>query len=144
MKKLILLLSLFASTHIFAQTETELANAFLKSVQDKNFELLKPWLGPNVKIMQIKWQQVVNNAQREGFNIKEVKIKKILAGRQIPDLALKSIIAVYEYNGKEWDDLLLMITTDEKIKLAEIPLTSYMFTLNEERRGNNIKDSKRN
>ena len=144
MKKLILLLSIFASTHVFAQTETELANAFLKSVQDKNFELLKPLLGPNVKIMQIKWQQVVNNAHREGFNVMQLKIKKVVPGHQIPDLALKSIIAVYEYNGKEWDDLLLMITTDEKIKLAEIPLTSYMFTLNEERRGNNIKDSKRN
>lgn len=143
MKKLILLLSLFASTNIFAQTETELANAFLKSVQEKNFELLKPWLGPNVKIMQEKWQKIVNNAHREGFNIKDVKIKEVLPGRQIPEIPLKSIIAVYDYDGKEWDDVLLMITTDEKIKLAEIPLTSYMFTLNEERRGNNIKDSKR-
>ena len=143
MKKLILLLSLFASVHVFAQTETELANAFLKSVQDKNFDLLKPWLGPNVKIMRQKWQKIVNNAHRQGFDIKDVKIKEVLPGRQIPDLPVKSIIAVYKYDGKEWDDLLLMITTDEKIKLAEIPLTSYMFTLNEERRGKNIKDSKR-
>lgn len=143
MKKFILLISLFASAHVFAQTETELANAFLKSVQEKNFELLKPWLGPNVKIMQEKWQKIVNNAHRDGFNVKDIKIKEVLPGGQIPDMPVKSIIAVYKYDGKEWDDLLLMITTDEKIKLAEIPLTSYMFTLNEERRGNNIKDSKR-
>ena len=133
----------FASTQLFAQTETELANAFLRSVQDKNFELLKPWLGPNVKIMQEKWQKIVNNAHREGFNIKDVKIKEVLPGRQIPDLPVKSIIAVYKYDGKEWDDISLMITNEGPIKLAEIPLTSYMFTLNEERRGNNIKDSKR-
>ena len=94
---------------------------------------------PSIK----KWQKIVNNAHRQGFDIKDVKIKEVLPGRQIPDLPVKSIIAVYTYDGKEWDDVLLMITTDEKIKLAEIPLTSYMFTLNEERRGNNIKDSKR-
>lgn len=135
---------IFASAQLFAQTETELANAFLKSVQDKNFELLKPWLGPNVKIMQIKWQKIVNNAHREGFNVMQLKIKKIERGQQIPDLPVKSIIAVYEYNGKEWDDLLLMITTDANIKLAEIPLTNYMFTLDEERRGKNRKDALRN
>ena len=143
MKKLILLLSLFASTHILAQSDTELANAFLKSVQEKNFDLLKPWLGPNVKIMQQKWQKIVNNAHRQGFDIKDVKIKEVLAGRQIPDLPVKSIIAVYKYDGKEWDDILLMITPGDKITLAEIPLTSHMFMLDEERRGNNIKDSKR-
>lgn len=143
MKKLILLVSLFASVQVLAQTETELANAFLKSVQDKNFDLLKPWLGPNVKIMQVKWQQIVNNAHRQGFDIKDVKIKEVLPGRQIPDLPVKSIIAVYKYDGKEWDDLLLMVGPDGQIKLAEIPLTSYMFMLNDERRGNNIKDSKR-
>lgn len=143
MKKLILLLSFFTSAQIFAQTETELANAFLKSVQEKNFELLTPWLGPNVKIMQVKWQNIVNNAHRQGFNIKDVKIKEVLPGRQIPDMPVKSIIAVYKYDGKEWDDLLLMTGPDGQVKLAEIPLTSYMFMLNEERRGNNIKDSKR-
>lgn len=46
---------------------------------------------------------------------------------------MKSFIAVYEYEGKDQDDLLLMVTIDKKMKLAETPLTSYMFILNKKR-----------
>ncbi|MBK8610079.1 MAG: hypothetical protein IPL84_09050 [Chitinophagaceae bacterium] len=134
----------FSATQLFAQDELKLSEAFLKSVQEKNFALMKPWLGQNVNAMKEKWQQVVNNAHRGGFDIKLVKIKNIVPGRQIPNLPMKSIIAVYEYDGKDWDDLLLMITMDKKIKLVEIPLSSYMFALNEGRRGKNIKDAENN
>jgi hypothetical protein len=144
MRKFFILSLLLSSTSLFAQDELKLAEAFLKSVQDKNFTLLKPWLGPNAKTMQVKWQQVVDKSHRDGFDIKSIKIKNLVPGEQVPGLPMKSIIAVYEYDGKEWDDLLLMITSDKKIKLAEIPLTSYMFALNEDRRGKNIRDSKKN
>jgi len=87
---------------------------------------------------------VIYFAHREGFNIASVTIKKIIPGEQIPGLPLKSIIAVYEYDNKEWDDLMLMITLDKTIKLAEIPVTSYMFMLNDERRGKNIRDAAKN
>ena len=39
---------------------------------------------------------------------------------------------------------MLMITMDKTIKLAEIPVTSYMFMLNDERRGKNIRDAAKN
>ncbi len=144
LKKILLAFLLFTTTQVLAQDEVKLSEAFLKSVQDKNFTLLKPWLGANAKPMQEKWQQVVNNAHREGFDIKAIEIKSVLPGEQIPNLPLKSIIAVYEYDGKEWDDLLLMVTTGKQVKLAEIPLASYMFALEEGRRGKNISDSKKN
>jgi hypothetical protein len=64
----------------------------------------------------------------------------VVPGEKIAGLPMKNIIALYDYNGKEWDDLVLMITTDKQPKLAEIPLTSYMFKLEEERRGRNTGD----
>lgn len=127
----------------FAQDELKLSEAFLKSVQEKNFALLKPWLGPNTKALQDKWQQVIDNAHREGFNIKSVKIDRIVAAAQVPKLPAKFFIAVYTYDGKEWDDLLLMVNKQQKIKLIDIPLTSYMFTLYEDRRGKNISDAEK-
>lgn len=53
------------------------------------------------------------------------------------------IVYYYYYAGAEWDDLLLMVTTGEKINLAGIPLTT-LFMLNEDRRGKNMADSKKN
>lgn len=144
MKKIFFLLLLFYASHVYAQTELKLAETFLKSVQEKKFSLMKPWLGANARNMEEKWKQVAEQAHREGFNIASVTIKKIIPGEQIPGLPLKSIIAVYEYDNKEWDDLMLMITLDKTIKLAEIPVTSYMFMLNDERRGKNIRDAAKN
>jgi len=140
MQRILLVLLLFSATPVFAQPEQKIGEAFLKSVQEKNFTLLKPWLGRNAKTMQEKWNQVVENAHSNGFDIKAVKIKYVMSGEQVPNLAMKSIIAIYEYDGREWDDLLLMITTGRQPKLAEIPLTSYMFKLDEARRGKNRID----
>jgi len=140
MKRILLVFLLLSATPLFAQPEQKLSEAFLKSVQEKNFALLKPWLGRNAKTMQTKWKEVVENAHRNGFDIKAVKIKMVMSGEQVPNLPMKTIIAIYEYDGKEWDDLLLMITTAQQPKLAEIPLTSYMFILDEQRRGKNRID----
>lgn len=140
MKRLLLVFLLLSSTQLFAQTEQNLCDDFLKSVQEKNFALLKPWLGKNAKTIQEKWKLVIENAHRDGFDIKAVKIRNVMRGEQVPNMPVKTIIAIYEYNGKEWDDIVLMITTDKKAKLAEIPLTSYMFKLDEERRGRNRID----
>ena len=140
MKRIMLVFLLFSTTILFAQTEQKLGEAFLKSVQEKNFSLLKPWLGSNAKTMQEKWKQVVENAHRNGFNIKAVKIKNVVAGEQVPNMPMKTIIAIYEYDGKEWDDLVLMMTLGKQPKLVEIPLTYYMFNLDEERRGRNRID----
>ncbi len=140
MKKLLMVVLLLSSIQLVAQHEQKIGEAFLRSVQEKNFTLLKPWLGANEKAIQEKWQQVVNNAHRKGFNIKAVTIKKVVTGDLFTKLAMKGIIAVYEYEGKEWDDLLLMVSTDKEMKLVEIPSTTYMFNLNEERRGRNAAD----
>ena len=144
MKKILTLLLLFKASFVLAQAELQLAETFLRSVQEKKFSLMKPWLGNNAAKMEGKWKQVVEQAHREGFTISSVKIKKIIPGEQIPGLPLKSIIAIYEYDDKEWDDLLLMITMDKSVKLAEIPVTSYMFMLNDERRGKNTRDAAKN
>lgn len=144
MKKILTVLLLFNASFVFAQAELQLAENFLRSVQEKKFSLMKPWLGHNAVKMEEKWKQVVEQAHREGFSIATVKIKKIIPGEQIPGLPLKSIIAIYEYDDKEWDDLLLMITMDKSVKLAEIPVTSYMFMLNDERRGKNTRDAAKN
>lgn len=140
MKRILLVFLLLSATTLFAQTEQKLGEAFLKSVQEKNFALLKPWLGGNTKTMQKKWEQVVENAHRKGFDIMAVKIKNVMSGEQVPNMPVKTIIAIYDYNGKEWDDLVLIMTTGKKPKLAEIPLTSYMFKLDEEKRGKNRID----
>ncbi len=140
MKSILFVFLLLSATTLFAQTEQKLGEDFLKSVQEKNFALLKPWLGKNAKTMQEKWKQVVENAHRNGFDIKAVKIKFVTAGEQVPNMPMKTIIAIYEYDGKEWDDLVLMISTGKQPKLVEIPLTSYMFKLDEERRGKNRID----
>ena len=140
MKRLLFVFLLLSATTLFAQTEQKLGEAFLKSVQEKNFALLKPWLGKNTKSLQEKWKQVVENAHRNGFDIKAVKIKYVMLGEQVPNMPMKTIIAIYELDGKEWDDLVLMISTGEKPKLLEIPLTSYMFMLDEQRRGKNRID----
>lgn len=140
MKRILLVLMLFTSTQLFAQNEQKIAEAFLKSVQQKDFSLLKPWVGENAKTMQEKWQQVVNNAHRKGFNVKSVTIKKIVNGDVFSKLEMKGIIAVYEYEGKDWDDLLLMVSTGKEMKLVEIPLTTYMFKMDAERRGRNSAD----
>lgn len=144
MKKILTVLLLFNASFVFAQAELQLAETFLRSVQEKKFSLMKPWLGANASKMEGKWKQVVEQAHREGFSIAKVKIKKIIPGEQIPGLPLKSIIAIYEYDDKEWDDLLLMITMDKSVKLVEIPVTSYMFMLNDERRGKNTRDAAKN
>lgn len=140
MKRILFVFLLFATTSLFAQTEQKLGETFLKSVQEKNFSLLKPWLGSNAKTMKKKWEQVVENAYRVGFDIGAVKIKYVMSGGMDASIPMKTIIAIYEYDGKEWDDLVLMISTGEKPKLAEIPLTSYMFKLDEARRGKNRMD----
>ncbi|MBK8521739.1 MAG: hypothetical protein WAT20_07780 [Ferruginibacter sp.] len=140
MKKILFVFLLLSATTLFAQTEQKMGEDFLRSVQEKNFALLKPWLGKNAKTMQEKWNQVVENAHRNGFDVKAVKIKFVTAGEQVPNMPMKTIIAVYEYDGKEWDDLVLMITTGKQPKLVEIPLTSYMFKLDEGRRGKNRID----
>lgn len=137
MKRILLFILLLSSTTVFAQQEQKLCDAFLTSVKEKNFALLKPWLGDNAKTMQEKWQQVVDNAHRPGFDIKLVSIKNVVAGEQVPNMPMKTIIALYDYDGKEWDDLLLMISTGKQVKLVEIPLTSYMFKLDDQRRGKN-------
>mgnify|MGYP000903314092 FL=1 len=137
MKRILLFILLLSSTTVFAQQEQKLCDAFLTSVKEKNFALLKPWLGDNAKTMQEKWQQVVDNAYRPGFDIKLVSIKNVVAGEQVPNMLMKTIIALYDYDGKEWDDLLLMISTGKQVKLVEIPLTSYMFKLDDQRRGKN-------
>ena len=137
MKRILLFILLLSSTTVFAQQEQKLCDAFLTSVKEKNFALLKPWLGANAKTMQEKWQQVVDNAHRPGFDIKLVSIKNVVAGEQVPNMPMKTIIALYDYDGKEWDDLLLMISTGKQVKLVEIPLTSYMFKLDDQRRGKN-------
>jgi hypothetical protein len=95
MRKFFILSLLLSSTSLFAQDELKLAEAFLKSVQDKNFTLLKPWLGPNAKTMQVKWQQVVDKSHRDGFDIKSIKIKNLVPGEKVPGLHMKTIIAVY-------------------------------------------------
>ena len=140
MKRILFVFLLLSATTLCAQTEQKLGEAFLKSVQEKNFSLLKPWLGKKTKPLEEKWKQVVENAHRNGFDIMAVKIKVVMPGEQVPNMPLKSIIAIYEYDGKEWDDLVLMITTGKQQKLAEIPLTSYMFKLDEGRRGKNRID----
>jgi hypothetical protein len=140
MKRIFFVFLLLSATTLFAQTEQKLGEAFLKSVQEKNFDLLKPWLGKNTKTLYKKWDQVIENAYRNGFDIKAVKIKNVMSGEQVPNMIMKTIIVIYEYDGKEWDDLVLMITTGKQPKLAEIPLTSYMFKLDEERRGKNRID----
>lgn len=142
MKGCIVPVLLFFSLTLFAQQEEQkFSEQFLTSVQKKDFSLLKEWLGPNSKTMKEKWQKVVANAHRDGFKISGIKIKEVFIGKPIPGMPMKTIIAVYAYDGKEWDDLLLMVTTDKKIKLVEIPLTSYMFMLNEDRRGRNLADA---
>jgi hypothetical protein len=140
MKRVLFVFLLLSATTLFAQTEQKLGEAFLKSVQEKNFDLLKPWLGKNTKTLHKKWEQVIENAHRNGFDIKAVKIKNVMSGEQIPGSAMKTVIVIYEYDGKEWDDLVFMMTNSKQPKLAEIPLTSYMFSLNEERRGKNRID----
>lgn len=140
MKKILFILLLFSATTMFAQTEQKIGEDFLKSVQEKNFFLLKPWLGKKTKPLEEKWKQVVENAHRNGFDIMAVKIKIVMSGEQVSNMPMKTIIAIYEYNGKEWDDLVLMISTGKQPKLVEIPLTSYMFKLDEERRGKNRID----
>jgi hypothetical protein len=62
MKKILMALLLLSATPAFAQDEMKIGEAFLKSVQEKNFTLLKPWLGANAKTMQEKWNKVVENA----------------------------------------------------------------------------------
>ena len=104
---------------------------------------MKPWLGHNSKAFKEKWQQVIDNATQAGLDLKSISIKRVEQGEKIPGLPMESVIAVYEYDGKEWDDLLLMVTVDKNIKLVEIPLSSYMFALYEGRRGKNIKDAKK-
>ncbi len=140
MKRILFVFLLLSATTLFAQTEQKLGEAFLKSVQEKNFALLKPWLGKNTKSLQEKWKLVVENAHRNGFDIMAVKIKNVMSGEQVPNMPMKTVIAIYEYDGKEWDDLVLMMTTGKQPKLAEIPLTSYMFKLDGERRGKNRID----
>lgn len=140
MKRILFVFLLLSATTLFAQTEQKMGEDFLKSVQEKNFALLKPWLGKNAKTLQDKWKQVVENAHRNGFDIQSVKIKFLMAGEQVPNMPMKTVIAIYDYDGKEWDDLVLMISTGKQPKLVEIPLTSYMFKLDEERRGKNRID----
>lgn len=140
MKRILFVFLLLSATTLFAQTEQKLGEDFLKSVQEKNFALLKPWLGKNTKTLQEKWKLVVENAHRKGFDIMAVKIKNVMSGEQVPNMPMKTVIVIYEYDGKEWDDLVLMISSGQKPKLAEIPLTSHMFKLDEERRGKNRID----
>ena len=140
MKRILFIFLLLAATNLFAQTEQKLGDVFLKSVQEKNFALLKPWLGKNANTLQEKWKQVVENAHRKGFDIMAVKIKVVTQGEQVLNMPMKTIIAIYDYDGKEWDDLVLMISTGKQLKLVEIPLTSYMFKLDEGRRGKNRID----
>lgn len=143
MRKFLLFILLFSAVQSFAQDELNLSEAFLKSVQEKKFSVLKPWVGPNTKSLQEKWQQVVDNSHRDGFDIKSIKIDRIIAAKQVPNLPAKFFIAVYQYDGKEWDDLLLLVSKEKKIKLVDIPLSSYMFGLNEDRRGKNLRDAEK-
>ncbi|MBK6633530.1 MAG: hypothetical protein IPG38_03680 [Chitinophagaceae bacterium] len=56
---------MFNASHVYAQTELKLAETFLKSVQEKKFSLMKPWLGANPRNMEEKWKRVVEQSHRE-------------------------------------------------------------------------------
>lgn len=139
----ILLFLIFFIPPVYGQTQMQFAEIFLKSIREKNFELLKPFHDTRNTRLKQKWQGVVENAYREGFDLDQVKIVSVVEGQKIPDLPLKAIIILYKYKDQEWDDLLLLITTDKKFIFMEIPLDSEVFMLNENRRGRNLEDAKK-
>lgn len=126
--------------YVCSQPETKLAEAFLQSLQNKNFALLKPYLGKNAKMIETKWKQVAANITKAAFDIKHVKIDRVELSDPIPNMPVRMLVATYKYHEKEWDDLSLMVNTGTVKSLIDIPNTSYMFMQNEDRRGRNLNE----
>ncbi len=124
----------------YSQPEKKLATDFLASLQTKNFALLKPYLGKNAKVIEVKWKQVAANIAKEAFDIKRIKVHKVELANPIANMPIRMLVATYMYNEKEWDDLSLIVNTGTVKSIIDIPNTSYMFMQNEDRRGRNLSE----
>lgn len=150
-----------------SQPEKKLAEAFIQSIATTNFKLLEPYIynAPiakkifgsefgkmppakqfeaikrNKTSLQNKWEKVVANAKENKIDFNKVHIKQVLSGRIEGNNFLNSLLATYEYNNTEWDDLLFIINSKGISKyIVDIPNNTAMFAMNESRRGRNVKE----
>lgn len=150
-----------------AQSEKKLAAAFIQSVAKNNFQLLEPYIikvttarslfgkefakiTPAKQAATLKesrtrlmdrWKTAVDKATSNKIDFGKVEIRQVLTGPIEGNNSLNSLLVTYQYNGVEWDDLFFIVNKQGAAKyLIDLPNNTAMFSLNEGRRGKNLKD----
>lgn len=166
-KQLFILLVLLHAILSYGQTEKKLAEAFIESIAKNNFTLLNEYLlntkaaknlfstefqkksvSQQTEMMRLnkisiqrKWSKVVSNAKDHAIDFTKVQVTQILPGPIKGSNDLKSLLVTYKYKDVEWDDLLFIVNKQGASRfIIDIPSNTTMFSLDEEKRGKNLKE----
>jgi hypothetical protein len=167
LKKYLLAAAFLISLTVYGQPDKKLASAFIQSVAKNNFALLEPYLlnataakslyGNEFNKMtpakqteaitkmraqlKSKWTVIVNNAKASAIDFSKLQLNQVVTSPVEGNKMVNALLATYFYNGSEWDDIFLIVNEKgEPRYITEIPSHTALFTLNESRRGKNLKE----
>jgi len=139
----------------FNQPKT-LEDAFIRSLQKNNFELLSPYLPDrdfynsveekeparsrtqvdlslveSRKRIKDEWESILNNVKEKKIDLSAVVLKEVLYFNPFTDNRVNEAMVInYEYQGKRWDDLQLIIgRVKNKICILSIPNPIRVFSM---------------
>jgi hypothetical protein len=153
----LLLVSINIGSHAIAQLEQELATAFIESLKQKKFALLKPYIADlatfkkmagnelkgkkdadilrmvnfsNNKISQ-RWNACLQKVKL--MDLSQLRIEKVVSAPLFEGKPMKGMAIVYNYNGKKWDDLTFVVLPFEnKLYIQESPSGTEAFLMDDE------------
>jgi hypothetical protein len=167
LKKYLLAAGILIALTGYGQPEKKLAAAFIQSVAKNNFSLLEPYLlnaaaaktlygnefnkMPPAKQTEAitkmraqlknKWTVVVNNAKTSAIDFSKLQLNQVVTAPVEGNKLINALVASYLYNGKEWDDIFLIVNAKgPSLYISEIPSQTSVFTMNESRQGKNLRD----
>lgn len=138
------------------QAPTTLENAFILSLQEKDFGLLEPYL-PDIALykslgnkmparsdkeikefidegnekIEVAWKNTLFNADEKKIDLKKVEIKEVIYYDPfIQDEQSEAMVINYTYNNQTWDDLQFIVNRQKgKTYLLGIPNPTRAFSL---------------
>lgn len=146
MKQRILVLFLalqLASTALYSQTETQLANDVLTSVKYGIVSFIEKHLPKDEmkkNLVTKKWELLVGNTKKSGIRMGSVKLHNTYI-ENIGGTIQRVMLITYTLDNKIWDDVVLLLDRFE-YTIHDISLTD-AFMLNEKNKGlyyNNLKN----
>lgn len=139
------------------------AEVFIRSLKENKFELLEPhfatkevykavttskettdsfidsFIVKNNERFKKDWSKVAETIKQKSIDLSKLKIKEWLVYNPFKgeNKNVKGGVLVYEYDGKTWDDLMLLVgEVNGKTHLLQIPNPTRMFSFSDSSLGN--------